>query len=239
MANKPGVLTSFCVIAIILAALGFLTGVISAVNLVRGGDVPDFTGRFEDAATDERLLAVQADIARDIHDLTAKWFGISWTLLAVKPFVIAGLLVGSVLALRLRPAGRATLWYACVFALLFEILEAIPTVGMSYDTIGVMDYHMPRIVAALSSPPGQETEDLGKVMIVAMKTSMVLSLVFAVGGVLLKLGFYMAGVLYLRRPKLVALFSPLPDAAEARVPRTQAAGGGALGDSSRGFSRIE
>ena len=227
MKRAPGMLQAICIIAIVLGALGSFS--------VLGGVV----GPFVNEAIQKMVAAnmrpgspqakQQAQQQREIQAVADKWAPVNYALLAVLVVVVGCLIVGGVKAFRLQPSGHRLLLMAFLIAIAFELMRLFPTINILIDTFDVMEQSMADSMKANSGgrPIPPAAARMSKTI---MKGSIYLGIAFAVGWVLLKVGFYGFGAYYMRKPHIRGLYEPAAeidwnddaaDAEEQTVPEDE------------------
>jgi hypothetical protein len=227
MKRAPGMLQAICIIAIVLGALGSFS--------VLGGVV----GPFVNEAIQKMVAAnmrpgspqakQQAQQQREIQAVADKWAPVNYALLAVLVVVVGCLIVGGVKAFRLQPSGHRLLLMAFLITIAFELMRLVPTISILVDTFDVMEQSMADSMKANSGgrPIPPAAARMSKTI---MKGSIYLGIAFAVGWVLLKVGFYGFGAYYMRKPHIRGLYEPAAeidwnddaaDAEEQTVPEDE------------------
>lgn len=199
--KRPGWLTAFCIGAIVLGSLGLLSALGGAANQALGDYYQKMARGFQTAGQPPAVAASFDKMQDEMLAVANDWKGVTAGLLFVQFLVAGGLLAGGILTLRLRPNGRDLLIKVFMVAILFEIVGAIPTTMIQIETMAVMERYMSNVAAG--SPKGSQAP---RKMPPMVKTFMRVGVWFSVGIVMLmlvlKIAFYVSGLLYLRRPKI-------------------------------------
>jgi hypothetical protein len=198
-------LQAICIIAIVLGAFGSF----AVVGGVAGPFVNEaiqkmVTASMPPGSPQAKQQAKQQRAAQAVAD---KWAPVNYALLAVLVVVVGCLIVGGVKAFRLQPSGHRLLLMAFLITIAFELMRLVPTISILVDTFDVMEQSMADSMKANSGgrpmPPGA-----ARMSKTIMKGTGYLSITFAVGWALLKVGFYGFGAYYLRKPHIRGLYEP-------------------------------
>lgn len=219
MAKLSGSFQAVCIVAIILGALGLLTGLAGLVNLVGGQQYQEAvaaqTTAFVPASKAQR--DAQRAMSAELEEATATWRGVVVAFLPVQFLVASGLVAGGVGSLRLAPTGRVVLMAALALGIVLEAGRIVPTLVIQWKTAEVTSRMMPEMMRA-SQPQGQPLPPQAQAQIEAttgamMKAGIVFGFVLGALIALAKAGYYVLGLIHLRRPSVRALFEP-PTTAE-------------------------
>jgi hypothetical protein len=200
---RPRALTVICVLAIVFGALGLLGGCIGLIGqLVSPEAMVAAQG-----ATGEQSAGGMQEIAARSKELSAKYNPVMVPLTVVKILLEAALLVGGIMALGMKAAGRSLLSSAMIAAIIIESIQAVPNFMMQRESRALMAEIMPQVIAAQEGakdlPPGM---DMSAIMSGVGGAMIVLSLLWLV----IKLVLYILGIRYLARPAMVAMFTSAP-----------------------------
>lgn len=197
---RPGLLTTICVLAIILGVLGLLMAFMNFGGLLASEAIQQMvTPAGPQPGMPAELFEAQQDMQRQLNEVTNSFWGFLMVLAVAHFFVAGGLLAGGLRALKMRDAGRTTLLYACVGAIVFEVIRLVVGMVIQIRNIPIMDEYTQRV----SESVGGMGATIGSITKVAAVGGMVMGL-FMVG---LKVFFYFYSVYYLRRPATQALYS--------------------------------
>ncbi|MBK9259820.1 MAG: hypothetical protein IPM54_08280 [Polyangiaceae bacterium] len=198
----PRKLKMLSIVTIALGALDLLAALTGAASLRAGpekmmGDTPAQTAA---------LAEVQQEMKKALVALTENWATYNRFLVTISLMVSAALLVGGIMSLKLRKQGRDILATTFIAAIPLKVLNAIASVSIGMATIQILREFSPKIVRAAlpagrTMPPGVEGLSTG-----LAETSMLFGLAVGVGWLLLQIGFYIAGAIYLRKPEVRAAF---------------------------------
>lgn len=204
-AGRPGWLTAVCVIAIILGALGILSALATLLMTVFAGEFQAMMGTPQGPGISPEMQRVQDQFQKEMNAIQDRYFV---AIIAVSLFhaVVAGmLLVGGIRSLGGSAAGRSLLLAAFVAAIVYEICVGVLQSFMNIEMNSAMNSYFEGLVGTMPSagPPPE-------VMVSIMQGSAVVGYVLQYVLILAKIGFYVFGINYLRRPHITALFSNHP-----------------------------
>jgi len=203
---RPRALTVICVLAIVFGALGILAGCVGLIGQLMSSQIAGTVVAGQGAAG-EPAAAFQQEIVTRTMALSAKYNPVMVPLTVVKILVEAALLIGGIMAMGLKSAGRSLLSSALVAAIIIESIQAVPTFMMQRESQAMMAELMPQMMAqqggAKDLPPGF---DMSSIMSGVGVVTLVLGFIWLAAKIVL----YILGIRYLARPALVAMFSSAP-----------------------------
>ena len=186
--RKPGWITFFCVVALLLGLLGMLSNVFVIAS--------PFVAEFLNGMTGDQGLTEDMIKARDELQAMEKAQYIPNLIFALMNFVVAGLLiVGAVVGLNRKPSAPKLLGMAFLMAIVFNVLRLIYTLVF---TIKDMDKSLELSLAQA----GPEAESLKAFAEITAWIVLGLSVLFTLGIML----FYFLGWLKMKNPEVVAWF---------------------------------
>ncbi len=204
--QRPGGLTAICVLAIVLGALGLMTGCFGLLSQAFNQQIQTGLAGIQ-AGDNKELGEIQNEMNAKVLTASAKYAWLN-KLLAVVQFAVAGsLLAGGIMSLKLRPLGRKLLLSAFVAAIVFEGARLYPTMAVQREMAPIMAEYMPRMMKA-QAPPGGQPPGMHEAMSGIMSAAMIVGMVISVGMVAVKAVFYVIGIVYLRKPSVAQLFKP-------------------------------
>lgn len=207
MKQRPGGLTAICVITLVVGALGVLSGISQFVNLLIGQKLQAAVLQAQ-AGAGEAALQAQREMQAKMAAITQKYAVYHWVCATTQSILAWIMIVGAVLSLRLRPAGRTLLLVALVASLLFEPAKAVLTAAVTKQSAPVIVASM-KAAAQNSAPPGsRQSEEIGQMMGGLSQLVVVMQWVVLIGMTALWCIFYLVGVWYLTKPAVRALFAP-------------------------------
>jgi hypothetical protein len=194
------------IVSIVLGALGLLGAFSGAVAfLADPGKIMGATGTVHgETATS---IEVQQDMSKAVIALTESWRNYNGVVALISFFVSAALLAGGIMCLKLGENGRRVLVTTFVMAIPFKVIQGIASVYIGVATMQIMGEYMPKLMRAstptgTAMPAGVEGVASG-----LAQGSAMFGIALGVGWLLLQIGFYVAGTIYLRKPDVRATFS--------------------------------
>jgi len=204
--RRPTGLTAVCVIAIILGGLGLAGSLMGVVGLTVGSSMQKAFTLPPQPGMDTQVIDAQLAMQREIQAVADRYWGYNLAFVLACLFVAGGLLAGGIIALGIKPAGRALLIGAFAVAVVFEVLRAVFQVFMQVEMVAVMSDSISRIMEAASPAGAPGAEQAATIAAVATQVGMFVGIAFVCVYVLAKLIFYAVGIHYLRRPSVQRLF---------------------------------
>lgn len=195
---RPGGLTAVCILAIVLGALGLLTGLSAIVISAVQGPLQNLVNQMQPDGDDE-AAQLQRQMSDESRQFAERHFVRNIVLAVVRLVVAGGLLAGGVLAFRLRPVGRKVLLFAFVAGIGFELCQIWPMIEAAQLTQKIMGAQQFR---------GLEdgNENAQAQMRVMMKAIAAMQVAMLAAMVLTKMSFYGFGWWYVTRPRIASLF---------------------------------
>ena len=203
--QRTGMLTTLCIIAILLGVLGFLTALwtggaqifrerIQKNQLKQLDNQPHMPLEFREA---------QKNMFLKINQVTKKWNIYILGSSVVKIGLCGLLFLGGVMAFLMKKGGRTLLITAFIAGLLFEGLSIIPNFLMQKEIMDVTSGFMGDIMknGPVGNPP--EAEAIGKLV---MKAGIVIGMLITFGWIAMKAFFYGYGMYYLKKREVVQLY---------------------------------
>lgn len=199
---RPGWLTALCVIAIVIGVLGLMNGILGVVGTL-------FAEQFQTMFTPPGgggmppdMQAIQDKFQQETMAVQEKFFLGILAAAILRIAVAAALLVGGVQCLGLKESGRQVLLLACGAAVLFEIGHAVLQSLVNMEMMTAVNGFMQNFLEAMPQGKGPPPE----VFMNIMKGSLIAGFVVQYLIALLKIAFYVWGVLFLSRQAIKALF---------------------------------
>ena len=199
--ERPGWLTAIIVIAIILGVFGLLIGVVGLGSTIFGQQMQAAMAPRPNPGITPEMQKAMDQFQKEIQAITDRYF-VPLLLSSLLRVVVASLLVyGGIQALSLKANGRTVLLAAFATGLVFEVFTGVLQSFMNIEMNAAMNAYFEGIVGAMPAQgPGSE------VMLSIMRMSMVFGYIFQYFTTFAKIAFYVFGLVYLRRPQIVALF---------------------------------
>lgn len=197
----PGALQALAIVGIVLGTLGALAGCGGVVGAFAGPAIQRSMGSFttvpgEAGEAQARMLEKQTQLLEKymlVNSVTAV-VGLGLSVL---------LIVGAILTLQRKPIGRKLFLGACLGAMAFELMRAVPTFMMQTEMGTVMEENMTDMMKA-SSPKNQE--QAAKMGSTVAKTAAILGIIVAAVMMAVRLGFHIVAVVYLRSERIRTFF---------------------------------
>jgi hypothetical protein len=204
--QRPGGLTVICVLAIVIGALGLMTGCVGLFSQVFNQQMQDGLAGIQ-ARDNKEVGELQKEMNAKVVLASAKYALLN-KLLAVAQLAVAGsLLAGGIMSLKLRPLGRKLLLGAFVAAIVVETAQLYPTLAVQRATAPIVAEYTPKMVKA-QAPQGGQQPGMNEAMSAIMSVAMIVGMVFVIGMAVVKGVFYVIGIVYLRKPSVALLFTP-------------------------------
>jgi hypothetical protein len=206
--RRPGLLTTLCVLCIVLGALGLFNSLFGGFMLVVGHRFQQFVmkSQSQTPGVPPEMQKAQEEMQTEIYAIQEKYL---WALASglVFRFLASGLLlVGGSGALGLKPWGRQVLIAGCAVAAPFVMLDAILQSLISMENMTVMNSYMERMIQAT---PGNGAPQNVEGFIRGMFGFIKIASIAVVGLIALaKIALYIFGLIYLNKPHIKALFVP-------------------------------
>lgn len=212
--GRPGWLTFFAVTAIVLGGLMITTiaGELGSEKLMKAQ-----SAFMQDAAGSNPLRDIQLDMQAKIAAAMTEGRGPLRALAPLGALAALGLIVGGIGCMQLRRRARSLLLAAFALGLLFEGARAKPAVERQLAVTKVTQTSMAQMMESMGKraapadvPSGQGKpplpEGVQQFMGTAMNVATLAGMATALAMVVLKLTFLIAGLVYLTRPRVRALF---------------------------------
>jgi len=205
--QRPGGLTVICVLAIVLGALGLMTGCFGLLSQAFNQQMQNGLAGLQ-AGANKEAAELQQEMNAKVVAASAKFAWLNMLLAVVQLAVAASLLVGGIMSLKLRPLGRKLLLGAFVAAIVFEAARIYPTISVQQAMVPIMAEYMPKMMKAQAPPGGQQPAGMDQAMSSIMSALGIVGMVFFVVTVAVKGVYYAIGIVYLRKPSVALLFTP-------------------------------
>jgi hypothetical protein len=199
-ALPPG-LKAICIIAIILGVLGILISCGGVASMAIGPALQAAFGMPAQAGMDPELVRAQEDLQGQMAAIGKEY--LPFTIGTVVVHLLAGfaLLLGGILTLKISATGRSILLTGCVLAVLYELVNGVLNVVMQMRMAPIVERFMEQ--ALQRGGQAQMPSAFGQFMLVIMFVTLGISLV----SMLVKIGFYIFSVIYLKKPHVAARFA--------------------------------
>lgn len=188
----PGGLKAICIIAIILGAMGIIGSLIAGAGLIIGPALQEA----------QQMQGVQQQMQTEINAVARQYLIPSVTAAILQLFTAFLLIVGSIMVLQRKRAGLGTLTLGCAGSILYLIGHRILYAIVTVKALPIYEEYGPRLMAEAARD--QQAPDMPNFVLIFA----IVGLVFAILWALAISIFYLVSILYLRKPKVVALFDP-------------------------------
>ena len=212
---RPKNLTFVCVLAIVLAGMGLLTGCSSIISLVFASGMQQGLAGMPGGAN-QPAADMQKEMNARMMAVAGRYQWLTIPLMIAKLFVEAALLAGAIMTLGLKPRGRSWLQGALCAAIVLESISIVPGILITRETQAVMTEMMPKAMAAQQGP--NAPAGINDFMSTFFSAIGIVSLIIALGWLVAKLVFYVLGIRYLRQPEVQAPFAPSANAVARDSP---------------------
>jgi hypothetical protein len=203
--GRPGMLTTLCVLAIVLGSLGLMNSLVGAAGVVGGKMIQSIFQPQAGAGIPDDMQKAQKEFQDSMNAVQDKYFWATIPALGFRFVAALLLLIGGIKSLSLQESGRKTLLIACAVAVVFEILHAILQSVINLDMMTAVNSYVEKLSDAMPSG-GKEADQVRGVMGTVVRASIIGGLVLAYFIALLKIGLYVFGLIYLQRERIRALF---------------------------------
>ena len=206
--GRPGLLTTLCVLCIVLGALGLFNYLFGAFGLMVGRQVQQMVMNSQSGTPGipPEMQEAQEKMQTEIYAIQEKYL---WAIAGglVFRFVASALLLaGGIGTLALKPWGRHVLLAGCAVAAPFVLMDAILQSLITMENMTVMNSFMEHMINATPNKEAPENvEGFIRGMVGVIKIASIVILAFLA---LAKIALYIFGLIYLRKPRIKALFAP-------------------------------
>lgn len=195
---RPGGLSALCILAMVLGALGILTGLAGIAAAALQGPLQDLAAQMQPAG-DENAAELQQQIAEESREFAQRHAIRNIVFSMAKLLVASSLLLGGIFAFRLRIPGRKLLLFGFAAGIAFELCQIWPMIEVAQFTGRIMEAQQQVVI-------GQNADDAMGTMRIMMKVMAAMQLAMLAAMVLVKTVFYGFGLWYLTRPHVAALY---------------------------------
>ena len=203
--GRTGWLTVLCVLCIVLGALGIFNSLLGTVGAVAGNAMQKaFQPTIKTGGMPQDMQDAQEKFQEDLNAVQMKYFWATVPALAVRFVVALLLLIGGIRSLSLVDAGRKMLLVGCGAAIVFELAHSILQSVVSMDMMTAVNSYVLQLTETM---PQNNGPDMSRVLPTIVRASVIASLVFAYVIALAKIALYIFGLIYLRKPQIIARFN--------------------------------
>ncbi|MEM9189956.1 MAG: hypothetical protein AAGF12_12310 [Myxococcota bacterium] len=211
--KRPGKLLAIAIIGLCIGLLGCGASVMGMFGAIMQQSISGAQAEaFEDmpGTPEAEIYAVQARFQERINEYQAQWMPYTVSLAVANGIVSAVLLLGTILILSGRKLGLAAMTIACALAIPYELSATAFGSWVQMKTIDLVDEMMAEMMATTPNLP----PDFEAIMSTMMSGAVIVGMIAGVAWLLLKLGYYVTAIVYLRKSTTKASFDePAPGAA--------------------------
>jgi hypothetical protein len=200
--GRPGWLTAVCVIAIVIGILGFFNGVFGLIGAIFGEALQSAISPTA-GSVPPGMEKIQTEFQDQMNAVQKEFFVALLSSAVLRTIIALLLLVGGVMCLNLKEQGRQLLVLGFVLALLFEIGNTVLNSLVNMEVMTAVNAYVEALAEELPATGGPPPQ----MLIGIMKGSIIFGFVIQYLIVLIKLGFYAFGLIYLQRQAIRALFA--------------------------------
>jgi len=201
-AGRSGWLTTLCVLCIVLGALGLVNSAFGTLGMIVGKKIQQTMAAQPQPGMPADLQEAQQKMQEEMYAIQDKY----WTplVLAIVFRVVVGalLVLGGVRSLGLHESGRKLLILACAVALVFDTLQTILQSIMTMENMTIVNSYLEVMTGKTSGVPAN-MEAIVQV-ISSILRFFAIALIYVIA--LAKIALYVFGLVYLRKPLVIALF---------------------------------
>jgi hypothetical protein len=202
--SRPGWLTALCVLCIVIGLLGAFNGIAGFFGTLFAEQMQTMFTPAGNTGMPPEMEQVQNKFREETLAVQQKFFVASLIASVFRMLIAGGLFYGGIVCLGLKESGRQVLLAACGAAVLFELGHAVLQSLVNMEMMTAVNGFLENFLQTMPQKGGPPPE----VFINIMKGSIIVGFVFQYAIGLLKIGFYIWGVLFLLRPAIKALFVP-------------------------------
>jgi hypothetical protein len=207
VAGRPGWYTFFCVIAIIMGALGVANALLGTVMLFAADSLQQAFQGPPPPGLGTDFVELQNEMNAEMLAVTHRYFWFLLTSQILLAFVAVGLVSGGTRALGMIRSGARLLSTMFLVTSVFEVARLVLTIFIQIETNQVgQKFVAPLMEKAASAqggnglPPG-----MSQVFASIMPIATGVGICFLVGWVIVKLAIYLSGWVYLNKPHVQSM----------------------------------
>jgi hypothetical protein len=206
MSRRTGGLTAICVIALVVGVLSAFSSFSQFLSLLVGDKLQAAIAQVQ-PANNQGMQEIQQEMFAKTAAITRKYAVYHWISLAAQSILAGIMIVGAILTLQLKAAGRMLLLIALAGSLFFEPAKAALSAAVANEMMPITVEMMQQ--AAKAGPPGAKQPPGFEEMMGGMSRAIVvLQWAMLIGMTAAWCIFYLVGVWYLTKPAVKALFIP-------------------------------
>jgi hypothetical protein len=203
--NRPGWLTALCVVCVVLGALGLMNALMGTAGALAGPYLQALIQPKPSPSMPPEMQQAQQDLQDELQAVQDRYFVplVAW--IALRFIAALLLLIGGLQCLSLRESGRKLLIAACAVAIGFELSHAILQSIVNMENLAAFNSFGDTFLQSM--PEGsQASPGMQNAMRSLLRGTIIAGLVVFYLLVLLKVGLYLFGMIYLQKLHIRALF---------------------------------
>jgi hypothetical protein len=204
-AGRPGLLTTLCVLCIVLGALGLMNSALGTAGAIGGSRLQAAIQPKTSAGLPPGMKQAQDDFQDDLNAVQRKYFWATVPALAFRFLAGLLLLIGGIRSLALSESGRKLLLVACAVALVFELGHAILQSVVSLEMMTAVNSYVEKLTSSMNqqnnAPPGFQ-KMMQTIVHGSILGGIIVSYLISLG----KIALYVFGLIYLRTNPIRGLF---------------------------------
>jgi hypothetical protein len=202
--GRPGLMTFYCITAIVLGALGAFNAILGIGGLVFASFLQKSMQGTPPPGLSQEFVDLQNEMNAELLGINDRFFFLLLSTQILLVVVAVGLLVGGIRALSMTRSGVGMLRTMFMVTSVYEVARLVVTIFHQMATAQVMQkYFGPLMEKAPQGgkglPPG-----FGTMMTTAVSIGVGVGLCFTVGWTITKLVDYLSGWVYLNKPAVQA-----------------------------------
>jgi len=200
--NRPGQLTTICLIAIILSSAGILTSLSTL-----GGMVLPKAQMFPNnlPEKDNKFVEAQKQMMKAMQVVSRQYRTYQVVILIAFSLISIAILIPAILTMQMRESAAKILSVAFWSAVPIEIGRSILNGVVSHKMSGVMLQYMHQMLQTGPSPDKQ-LQNVDGIMSNFLHVFSGVAVVFGIVWTAAKIGFYVYSAMYLRKPQMQQAF---------------------------------
>jgi hypothetical protein len=206
--GKPQLLSAVCVICLVLGGLGLMNSVLGATQAALGSKLQQWFQPKAGAGIPPEMQKAQDEFQAEINAVEKRYWTPMIVSLSFRFLAASLLLVGGILALGMKEAGRKLLIAACVIALCFELGHAILQSVVNTEMMTAVNSYVDGMLESMprgrgGGPPKNIVQTVQTITRVSIMAGLAMFYLL----VAIKAGFYLFSFVYLQKPHIQALFA--------------------------------
>lgn len=213
--TRPATLSVIAIGAIVLGSITLLVALAQVASLAVQGPMQQaslrsmqpqtFPGQTaEELEQATRLADAQRHMMERVYAIQQRWAPFQWAVTPAAAIIAVVLILGGAWCVRGNPAGRRVLAYTCAAAIVFSIVRDVGDIVLQLAASQSMSDTMAEFTRELGAttpgtPAGPSARQVEGLMTGVMGVATAASVGFGAMWLLLKLAFFVSGLVYLTR----------------------------------------